>query len=247
MAEATEEITLPCPDCDFVATGNPKGRNSAPFKIGAHRARAHGYKAAKPSPKRAQPSNRKQNSQPVLSLFDDVAADITGDGPPTEAQLTKALARGLGTVSVAAASWFAETDMTVTTEDEREEIVDLLCLEKDEATEIMAPIASAIAPTKLNKRYGRAVVKNIDTVGSVAAIASFGLRYARYFRERNRRYDQLASAGIIPARSKVARRGPAPAQPAGPLATEPIVQSPPPQEGVIWTADMVAAATNGHQ
>lgn len=192
------EVTLPCPepDCDFTATGPAEGSGSAKWKVGTHRARKHGYRnPAKVGRPKAPPSTPRgdPDAGTVTAVVRDAAAEVTDKStkPPTIPELTNAFTRFVGTVSVAEASYLAETDATISTEEDRDAVVDYLRLSPKDAQEVAYPFARALGRTKLNARYGRAIVDNIDAGSAAAALFQLGVRHRRYFRERRRREAEL--------------------------------------------------------
>lgn len=187
------EITLQCPDCDYVITGAEKGRNSAPFKLGGHRARAHKYR--NPDRPNQQPKSTRSaaddEARPVLSVVSDMAAEVGGKGVPTEGQLAAAFGRGVSVASLAVAAYAVETDPTLRNQAERDEVEAFLMLSPKAARDIMAPVGRALAPTSFNRRYGRQVVDNIDVVGAAGDFATLILHWRRYFRMRAEREVQM--------------------------------------------------------
>jgi hypothetical protein len=212
---APDMVTLECPEagCDYVASGAPNGANSAKMQIGRHRAAKHGYR----NPKRkagARPTSDELLENPVRVLH-SVAEAGSGRGTPTEAKLTEALGTGLSGASIAVAAWLAETDRSIphgmAGEQERDDVVQNLMLPQDAAEALARPIAKALAPTKINRRYGRGVVDNIGVIDSAIDIYRLFLRYRMYFELRRE---------SSPAHVSVA--GPPPAQVAGPPPAAPM-------------------------
>lgn len=221
-------VTLPCPepDCDFEATGPNEGSGSARWKLGTHRARKHGYRnPAKVGRPKAPPSTPRGDPDAggVTNIVRDAAQEVTDRStrPPTIPELTNALTRFVGTVSVAEASYFAEVDATITTEEDRDAVVDYLRLSPNDAKEVAYPFARAFGRTKLNARYGRALVDNIDAGSAAAALFQLGVRHRRYFRERRRREEQLGLRPVSPQLTPVAQPAPAPGPPSPVVVTPP--------------------------
>lgn len=202
-----ELVTLRCPDCDHSVSGPDGGRGSAAWKLGTHRARAHGYRS--PGDKRVR-ARENPDAPTAVSVIRDIGAELdTGrKSAPTEDELVHAFGRGLYTLSVGAASWLAETDPTARTEADREAIVDYLSIDARGARETMRPIGKALGRTKVNARYGRAIVDNIDVLTSVSEVAILGLKYRRYFRLRATLEVQL---GLRPAPGQTVDLAPPPA------------------------------------
>jgi hypothetical protein len=240
-----EQVTLHCDECSETFTGPAKGRGSAPFKMGAHKYRRHGVagKAAGTVARgRSAPTVEDVESRPVLGVVRDMAAQIpSGSGPPTEAALTQAGARGLGIVSVFAASLVVESEEGLT-DREREEDIDRLSLSQNAASQVVRPLAKLAAPTKLNRKYGRTAVENVDALASVCELLDIGFEYRRYFRRRRmrdvtRRPIDATSTEFRGAPPTIAADVPGPIMqqtPEGPQFT-----SPPPQAGVVFSREML--------
>lgn len=224
MAEV-QEVTLRCDaaDCDWSVTGPNTGPGSAPWRMGTHKSRKHGYrKPGRPAKPPSTPRGDAEGGR-VTDVVRDALQEIPDKStkPPTIPELTSALTRFVGTVSVAEASYFAETDPTVGTEEDRDAIVDYLRLSPADAREVAYPFARAFGRTKLNARYGRALVDNVDAGSAAAALFQLGVRHRRYFRERRRREQD---AGLRPyAPPQVV----APPPGAGAPAPPPVVHSQP--------------------
>lgn len=190
-----------CPDCnrEFTATTELSARGS----LGRHRKSAHGPGGTGTSSKSGRPPARDDQAVPI-KVLKGVADEIPDrKGSPTEKDLTKAFARGIGTISVLAASFAAETDPTIQTEEDRDAVTDYLSLAPEAATEIAYPFAKAFGKSRLNKRYGRALVDNIDLVSAGAEIVNYAVRWRRYMGERRRREAQLAGVQAAPTNGHV--------------------------------------------
>lgn len=239
--EAPAEVTLSCPDCEETVTGPQKGPNSAPFRLAGHRVRAHGYR--NPDAKSKGPRQRGVESVPtaVIRSIGEAAKPTSGrkvTAPPTEGDLSRGLGRGVQILTIVAASYAAETDESLRTEEARDQLVRELSLSPGAATDVMDPIAHALAPTSLNKRYGRQVIDNIDALASVGELVKLGFRWRRYFRIREAAAAAAAGQGqyMAPGESgaragfadppRVQADAPAPAQQSEPAA--PPAPAPPP-------------------
>lgn len=264
-------VTLTCPEptCDKGPNGGPwqitapaQGSGSAGWKLGTHRSRAHGYRSPgrvgrppKQAPGRGDPAGTG-----LVDVVRDSVAEISDKStkPPTTDELTKALTRFVGTISTAEASYLAETDPTIQSEEDRDALVEYLRLSASDAREVAYPFARVVGRSKLNARYGRAIVDNVDAGSAAAAVFQLAVRHRRYFRERRRREVELGLRGPaqltapIPSAAApapyVPAAGPAPgegfAPPGGTTAPgemRGIVASGPPPEVI----DALARA-NGH-
>jgi hypothetical protein len=200
--EAAPIIELACdePGCSFVARGPETGKGSVRFILGGHRYNAHkmkgtGRKRDAERSARARTGTEEGAARPVVSALRDIADDVDGKGKPSADALGRAFGRGLGYVSMAVAAYAVETDETIPFGPEGEAIrdaqVDDLSLTPKAATEMMAP-------TRLNQRYGRAMVDNVDSIAAVAELATWALHWRRYFRARRYRAAALGAQGAPP-------------------------------------------------
>lgn len=190
-----------CPECtrEFTASTELAAKGS----LGRHRKSAHGPGGIGSSSKSGRPPARDDQAVPI-KVLKGVADEIPDrKGSPTEKDLTKAFARGIGTISVLAASFAAETDPTIQTEEDRDAVTDYLSLAPEAATEIAYPFAKAFGKSRLNKRYGRALVDNIDLVSAGAEIVNYAVRWRRYMGERRRREAQFAGVQAAPTNGHV--------------------------------------------
>lgn len=248
---AVEEVELlddgiPCgePGCPEVFRGE-----RAAFLRGGHLYRAHKIGGSK---RKGAPTEEDHQRRPISAALKDIAADVDGKGVPTAAALSKAIGRGVGMTTMAVASYYVETDETIPFtpdgERQRDHLVDELSLTPRAAEELVSPIGRALAPTKLNKRYGRTLVENVDVIGAVDELALLVLRWRRAFRERRYREQQMGlrpidvePVSVTPAPAPAGPPAPPMAQPAAP-APAPVMaegQSPPPTTGVVVSPAMV--------
>lgn len=242
------EISEACPDCGEVITGKPRGTSSLPWKMGLHRRNKHGVKGQgrKGRPKAGAPTDADWQARPVISGVQEAASEVGGKGVPNADQLGNGLGRLLGLGTMAGATLILETDPTIPRSEEgerlRDQLVEYLSLGDADAKAIMRPVGRMLAPTRMNQRYGRAVVDNVDVLGSFAALVQLGFHYRDYFRARAN-YMQQAAAGQAAAAPFAAPPPPGPA-PADGVVIEPsgFAHTAPPTEGRVWTPDMVAQA-----
>jgi hypothetical protein len=238
-----DEITLTCTECGAQITGAPRGKGSATWKMGTHRYTKHGLRGeAKPKRTKANADDAEQSlgASPVLGIVRDIA-DGAGRraGPPTSDDLAKALGRGVTLTTLGMATLAVETDPHIAPGDDstRDWLIDKLTLPEKAAHDVMRPVGRLIAPTGLNKRYGRGVVENVDVLGSFFELVVFTRTWAQYMRERN------APAGALPAGAAAGYQPPAAAPalyspPAGYVPTAADLEgitTPPPQAGVVLT------------
>lgn len=241
------EVTVSCPEllpdgspCPWAVTAPETGKGSASWRLGTHRYQKHGYRnpaPAKANRGKADPPATEGTGATMLRVVGSAAGEGRGRGVPTTADLTRGLGRGVYVATVVAASYAAETDDTLTTEAERDALVADLALSQRGAEDLTEPIARAIAPTGVNKRYGRAVIDNIDAVASFGELVKLGMRWRRYFRLREQREAARAlGAGapgpgvpVAPGVEYVPPAGPTvPAASAPPLVVEQAAPAPPP-------------------
>lgn len=212
---APDVITIECDqkDCAYTVTAAPSGPNSAKMQIGRHKFGKHGIRGVK-ARKGARPTSDELAENPVRILR-SVAETAAGRGAPTEAKLTEAIGEGLSLTSIAVAAYFAETDPSIPRgiegEQDRDDVVQNLTLGQEAAEALAHPIAKALAPTSLNRKYGRGVVDNVGVLGSALDIYRLFLRYRMYFEIRREATPRVSAAA---PRSAVQAAAPA-AVPAG--------------------------------
>lgn len=226
-----------CPECGTVVA-HVKA-NVAKMLLGKHRRQAHGVAGKsekKPRTRAGRPPVRDEQPAPIK-----VAKTIADELPdkktaPTAADLTKALGKGLGAVSTLAASWAAESDPTIHSEQDLDAVTDYLALSPDAAKEIAYPFAKFFSKSKLNKRYGATLVENVDMVSAAAELFDYARRWRRYMTERKRR--EAMAAPPVP-------QGPLHGDVAGPVASAP-VHFPAQGTGEMATGMATVPSMNGH-
>jgi hypothetical protein len=153
---------------------------------------------------------------------------------------------------MAVANYAVETDEYLT-DDERDAVASELALTQKQAEDVIRPLAKAIAPTGLNKKYGRQVVENVDAISAVAELVTLGLHWRRYFKDRAIREGRRPGGPVIDVEPVIAMPPdgslPPPAGP-GPGGTAVEGRAPrrgeaqrttaPPREGVVVSAEMIA-------
>lgn len=243
-AEVPEE-SRPCPECGDVITGKARGAGSLAWKMGQHRRNKHGVKGEgrKGRPRKGEPTDADREARPVVSAVRDVAAAVTGRGTPSADQLAAGLGRGLGLVNMSFATLAVETDKSIPPGAEgeaiKDQLIDYLSLSDEAARAMMRPVGRVFAPTKLNRRYGRAVVDNVDLVGTAAELIQLGYHWKNYFAMR-----AAFAAGQQPAAAPVPGSELAPAPTVG--TGEGVVHHPsglvhtaPPSSGTVLTPEMI--------
>lgn len=239
---APDVITVTCPHCDWTFTGAAKGRNSAPWRKGTHLRNKHGEAGKGKAPRRPAnaPSEEQLAERPVLGVVRDMAAHVGGSGAPSEAQLAKALGRGTAIVTTAGAVAFVESDPSIppTPEGEalKDRLVDDLAVPQKTGEDIWRPIARMLAPTGLNRRYGRKIVDNIDVLGSLAELIAIGNNWRRAFQARAAGGFGVVYGLTVPL---VAPGAAAVAPPGAVIAPNGQVTTPPPAMGRLVTAEDV--------
>ena len=237
-----EQVTLVCsePGCDFTVTANATGKSSATFKLGSHRANRHGYRKGKTPRARAAQQGAEDGERPIpVQVLAGMAEEFTPGktSPPTQDEMTRALARGLYTISYATAATMVETDPTL--REARDEVKDhwtrYLSFSQQASRDVSAPIAKAVTGSKINQKAGRAIVDNIDVASSVAAVIIMGVHWRIYL-------DLRKHAGGATPNYPAPARAPAPQQqpvtvPAG---------APAPSSGVVLSyEDIERMKSNG--
>lgn len=231
-AAPPQDVTLQCPDCEETVTGPEHGRNSALFRLAGHRVRAHGYRKADAQAKgprqgKARARGVEGTAVTVLRAVGEGARPESGrkvTAPPTASDLSRGLGRGVQILTIVAASYAAETDPTLTTEGERDQLVRELSLSPGAAQDVMDPIANAVAPTSLNKKYGRQVIDNVDALASVGELVKLGFRWRRYFRMREAAIQLAAGAPQYMAPGTPGQHAPAGER----VQAQPAPEQPPP-------------------
>src|ERR1035437_4539141 len=232
-----EYVELTCDVCDEQITGPSHGAGSAKFKLASHRYRLHGVR--KDGTIRAPKGKADEGTaRPIMGVVRDVRNELAGGkGSPSEDQLANAMGRTLGLLTTAVASYAVDTDADLP-EEEQDKVIAYLSLSQKAAKDTVRPLAHLAAPSKLNKRFGRVVVDNVDAAGSVLEIGELVLHWRFYFKDRARRNPKPieATARQIPS--------PMPSDPPhapGGTATpaEQVVTSGAPMQGVVVSAEML--------
>lgn len=211
LAEAIERdvgapylVSETCPDCGTQITGKNKGPGSIAWKRGLHNKNVHGVagKGKTGRRKAGAPTAQDYEAHPVTSAIRDVAAEIGGKGTPNTDHLTNGLARLIGLSSYTAASWAIESDKNFPPNMDRDQAVDYLSLSETDAKALMHPVARLLQPTKMNAKYGRTVIDNVDLVGAIAGVVQLGWHWREYLnlrRETNALMRQQLAQGQKPA------------------------------------------------
>ena len=238
VSEPIDLQTVECPEC---GTGfSHHNGQVARMMLGKHRVREHGA-AAKTAPKGKRRSGRPpvREEQPAAVRVAKTIADELPEGkktPPSAADLTKAFGKGLGALSTVAASWAAESDPTVTSEQDLDAITDYLSLSPEASREIAYPFAKFFAKSKLNRRFGPTIVENVDMVSAAAELIEYAHHWRRYLAERRRREEAQANRRLD--------RTPGPVT--GHVVREAPVTYPPPGTGEMATGPVTVPMMNGH-
>jgi hypothetical protein len=160
--------------------------------------------------------------------------------PPSISELNKAFGRLVSTSTLAAASYFAESDERLKTEDQIDAVVSDLTLSNTEAAQVTYPLARAFGRSSLNKRAGRELVDNVEIGESAAVLVTVALRWRRYLRGR----ATAAQVAAIDVRATEVARPPA-AQPNPFDASAPAPAPGGNGAGVLATPDMVERLRRG--
>lgn len=199
-----ESLTLECtePGCRETFTGPARGKGSAMFLLGTHRYVKHKIKGQGRGAKRraaTEPTGEDFRESPILASVTSIANTMRGPAGTTRApnadELGAGLGRGLGLLTMTVATFAVETDDTIPDETTRDQLIDYLSLSDKAARDVMAPLGRAFAPTKANQRYGRAVVDNVDVIGSFAELGLLVTHWRKFFRIRAAGGYQAALAG----------------------------------------------------
>lgn len=231
-----------CPECgDAIGA---RGGSSAKMQLGLHRRRQHGVAGKAPGGRKGGRRTVREDAPTAMRILKEAAAEIPdGTRPPTEVQLQKAFGRVAGTLSTLAASYFAETDPTLSptaaqAEAERDAIVDYLSFSPEAAQEFAYPFARAFGHSRWNKRHGRTIVDNVDMVSAAGEGLILAIHYRRYLSTRRVRVAAMESRRVV-AEAEGVVHGPVvpPAQP---------TYYPPPGSGEPATGGPGATPMTGH-
>lgn len=250
MTEPDELITLTCDLCTVSVEGRPAGQGSAAMKLGLHKRRAHGVAGAKRR-KKGAPSDEllagdQGRARQVIAAAQEVLGPVGGTGVPDAAELAGAGGRALSIIALFGASIAVDSDQRVQSDKDANELIEALSLPEETATAMFRPIGRMLHPTRLNQKFGRGAVDNVDVVASFLEFGLWSMRWKQYLTERRRGNAMIAqaqagAAGLSALPSAVA---PAPMQsqtgaspPAPPEQTTPA-----PTKGVVVTPEMIAAA-----
>lgn len=190
-ADPFDQSSEHCDICGEDITGTAAGRSSAKFKLGTHRWVKHGLKSDKKKARAGAKSVDPEGyiEQPISTGLRDIAESI-GDNRrvPTANDLAKGLGKGLAMTTTAAAVYAVETDQAIPEgaqgQEQRNFLVGYLSLKERAAADVMMPIARMIAPTGLNKKYGRQIVDNVDVVASFSELGAMAMHWRNYLRAR---------------------------------------------------------------
>jgi hypothetical protein len=231
--------TCPEPGCGEEFIGPPGGKGSAPMLLGRHLWSKHRIKG---DGTRAPTKGRGGKTIDAGALLDDahpvaatvaaVGAQVTGTGAPRAEQLAKALGVGLSAITGGAARWAVRTDpvfqAAVAQAPEQEgaertrDLVAALSLSHDAGAKVLAPVARILAPTGLNKKYGRMVVENTDIGPAVTELADVvGVWFTYLAGRRADRAEARAQREAAAGFPGVPVAGPAPAPPIVPPPAAP--------------------------
>lgn len=223
---APETVTEECdePGCGWVVTGPAGGKNSAPMQLGKHRWSVHkirkdGTRAAPAKGSTAAESVMIDSAHPVANTVAAIGGKVKGTGAPRAQQLADALGLGLSVVTQGAARWAVGSDPMIQAElgrnpavasERQDALIAALSLSAEAGAKVLAPIARVIAPTELNRKYGRQVVENTDLGPALMELSDVGRVWFQYLAVRRQSIAALRAAN--------AAAGPAMAPPVTPDA-----------------------------
>lgn len=243
-----------CSDCGQEFTQVDGERSSANFKLAAHRYNVHGKRGdgRKTAPK-DEPDAEELADRPVVSLVRSIgSAAGSSKRVPTEDDLAKGLGRGLGLITMGTAALLVESDPNIPDtpagEAQRDALVDYLSLSDKAAKDLMHPFGRALAGTRLNARYGRGMIDNVDVVASIFELGVLASHYRKYFRLRAMGAGTRTLAAMDAAPMPAAPPAPGNVAAAVPMDFDTTNlptggrqehATPPPTAGVILTPEMV--------
>jgi hypothetical protein len=248
--ETPEIITIRCvqPGCDWTAETAPNREN---WRRGQHERNVHGIvgKGRQPRKRKGMPTEADKAARPVISAAREVAAEIgSGSGrAPSADKLAEGLGRGVEMAIGGVAVVIVESEPDIT-RDERDRLVGYLSLSPEASVALARPFARLFAGTKLNARYGRQVVDNVDVVGALVEVVQLGIHWREFMALRRQQAMIRAQGGLyaVPGPTDMA---PAPGvmQPPTPTTTEAngFVHTSAPTEGRVLSAEDVARMRGG--
>jgi hypothetical protein len=261
LPDNVEELeTRSCEECGERITGKIRGAGSAAWKMGLHRANKHGIKGTGRAGRRKKgaPSDEQIQAHPISSGIASVAAEIGigGKAAPTGDQLGDGLGKILEILALGGAVWAAETDPAIHPGPEgdaaRDATVNYLALPGSAAKSVMHPVGRILAPTRVNRRYGRTVVENTDIAGAVVDFGTFCWHWREYMRSRAQIAQRMSSSSpSSPAPSSPANLSAVPdpftPDPFTPVTQQGMTTTPPPTNGVLLTPDRIAQIRSQNQ
>lgn len=244
-------VTVECdqPGCQETFTGPSSGPLSAGMLMGRHRYAVHGVKGTGKrrrgsSSASSSPATAVEAPTPARAVAEgvaEVAAQVGGTGVPRAPAIAGALGRGLSIATLMAANWAVDSDPLIQQQEQidpdgtaarKAALARVLSLSEESARAIAAPVSRLLAPTELNKRYGRAVVENSDWAPAAVAVVELGRHWAEFLAIRRQhvaaiRAQTAAAAGgpRPPVAAPVPPPAPAagvtvpPQEPAGPMGS----------------------------
>lgn len=250
LEDEPEVTTLRCPDCEEQITAPVKGRQNATFRLASHRYSRHGVRSdsKRRSKADADAAAERLVERPALATVREIgeaAGAGRRSGTPTAEELARGLGRGLSITTMIGAAFVVERDPGIPPgpagDARREELMRDLVLSDRDAAAMLAPIGRAMHRTKLNAKYGRGVVDNIDALAAVGDLGLFMARWYRYLAQRTAGPVMVDAGGypIGPAAGAPAAPPPGTVEQAG------IFTTPPPAAGRIITAEDVARMQRG--
>jgi hypothetical protein len=182
-------VTLRCtePGCSHEVTGVIKGRGNARFKMGTHRRAKHRDTAgSSPRPNTPESMEALGEETPVVATARAVADGVGGGtGAPNATALARGLGRALGLGTMVVAGMVVDGDPAIGDDEaQRDFLVDYLSLNDKVAVQMMGPVGKMLAPTNLNKRYGRKIVDNVDVIGAVSELLTLAQHWRKYLAMR---------------------------------------------------------------
>lgn len=215
-----------CDVCGLVLEGPARGRGSATWQLSQHRWNVHKIKSASPrrgkgAKKVAMPTGVEIPERTAATLLKSTAEAVGGgSAPPTAAQLTKGLARFATLGTMFGATWMAESDPFYDgpgMQDASDQLVADLTISEDDAAKLLHPVGRVLAPTGINRKFGRAVIDNVDLADTLYIAMELSLTWRRAARDRREHMRamraQLASVTPLPVAGPVPPPAPADTMP----------------------------------
>ena len=195
-------VDVTCDECGRTFSGPENGRGNASGKLKRH---MYTHKNVPPDDTKADPPSLRR------VIVDAFEPEKTGsEKPPTANEWEGALAKAFSGVSIVAAYSMIEKDPRALTPENEDTLIDYLSVSETDARSLSAPFGRMVHKTKINAKYGRAVVDNIGIIDGMAVVVTL-LRHWRTYRRdikiMTAQIEQQANAPAHPESNNGVARG----------------------------------------